>query len=161
MSAHDIVSRLDHCRQSGDGKWIARCPAHQDNGPSLTIADKGDGRTLIHCFAGCGALDVLTALGLDWSDLYPPKQESYLGSVTRRERTIDELVVEIATADMRAGKELSRDDRERCREALLRLDKGEQGPRCEPLQAQRNALEVGREYSERTAQRMAVLSGDQ
>lgn len=77
MSVHDIVSRLDQCRQVGGDKWMARCPSHDDKGPSLSIRDAGDGRTLIHCFAGCGAVDVLTAIGLELSDLYPPTENHY------------------------------------------------------------------------------------
>jgi len=30
-----------------------------------------DRTILIHCFAGCGALDVLNSLGLQWSALFP------------------------------------------------------------------------------------------
>lgn len=120
MSAHDIVSRLDHCRQVGSDKWMARCPAHDDRGPSLSIKDVGDGRTLIHCFAGCGAIDVLAAIGMEPSDLYPPTDRNYQ-SITRkrRELTVDELVVEIGRADMRKGKRLEGKDLERFREALL------------------------------------------
>jgi hypothetical protein len=131
MSAHDIVSRLDHCRQVGDGKWMARCPAHDDRGPSLSIKDVGDGRTLIHCFAGCGAIDVLGAIGLDPSDLYPPTDRNYQPQARkRRELTVDELVVEIGRADMRNGRRLEGKDLERFREALLSTKK----------EAQRNAV---------------------
>jgi hypothetical protein len=30
------------------------------------------GRVLLKCFGGCGAVDVLGALGLNWSALFPP-----------------------------------------------------------------------------------------
>lgn len=123
MSAHDIVSRLDHCRQVGDGKWMARCPSHDDRGPSLSIKDVGDGRTLVHCFAGCGANDVLTALGLELSDLYPPTDRNYPAEKRRQTETVDELVVEIAREDMRNGKRLSGADLERFRQALINVKK--------------------------------------
>ena len=32
---------------------MARCPAHDDREPSLSIRDGGDGRVLVHCHAGC------------------------------------------------------------------------------------------------------------
>lgn len=40
------------------GRWhgnygTARCPAHDDRNPSLSIKDGRDGRLLLHCFAGC------------------------------------------------------------------------------------------------------------
>lgn len=49
------------------GKWhgrygVARCPAHGDRNPSLTLADGPDGRLLAHCKTGCSFLDVLDAL---------------------------------------------------------------------------------------------------
>ena len=33
--------------------WMARCPAHDDRTPSLSIADGAEGRILLTCFAGC------------------------------------------------------------------------------------------------------------
>lgn len=49
------------------GRWSgrsgsARCPAHADNRPSLSLSDAADGRLLWHCHAGCDPLDVLAAL---------------------------------------------------------------------------------------------------
>lgn len=80
-----------------------------------------------NCHAGCGAIDVLAAVGLDFSALYPPTdRHQYHAEKKRREHTLDELVVEIAIADMKAGKELSAADREAARAALMRLDGAEQ-----------------------------------
>ena len=53
-------------RRSGHG-WVARCPAHRDRQPSLSIADGADGRILLTCFAGCSwaaIRDVLRARSL-------------------------------------------------------------------------------------------------
>ncbi|HEX7113693.1 MAG TPA: hypothetical protein VF193_01045 [Steroidobacter sp.] len=72
-----ILDRLDRVRQTGPGRWIARCPAHDDHSPSLSIRALDDGRVLLHCFAGCGALDVLGAIGLEWSALYPPDERMH------------------------------------------------------------------------------------
>ncbi len=49
------------------GRWdgrqgSARCPAHEDKNPSITIANGDDGRLLIHCFAGCEFRDIMAAL---------------------------------------------------------------------------------------------------
>lgn len=159
MSAHDITSRLDHCRQVRDGEWLARCPAHDDKSPSLTIKDAGDGRTLIHCFAGCGAVDVVEALGLDMGALFPPTDRNYHAERKQREQTVDELVVEIAMADMRAGKPIKAEDRQRCREALLRLDSGKPSPDVERDSAARGCAAVGERQSKRAAERMAILRG--
>ena len=56
-------------RPSGPG-WKARCPAHDDRTPSLSIAAGKDGRVLLRCWAGCETLAVLGALGLSWADLF-------------------------------------------------------------------------------------------
>ena len=70
MSAQALIARLDGVRTHGPGRWVARCPSHKDRSPSLSVAEK-EGRVLLHCFAGCGALDVLESVGLSWSDVMP------------------------------------------------------------------------------------------
>ena len=72
MSADLLLQRLDKVKPTGKDCWIACCPAHGDKSPSLSIREIDD-RTLIHCFGGCGAIEVLEAVGLDWSALYPPR----------------------------------------------------------------------------------------
>lgn len=67
MTAHEVAARL-HARRSGAG-WIARCPAHDDRQPSLSIRAGRDGRVLICCFAGCATDSVLAAAGLGWRDV--------------------------------------------------------------------------------------------
>lgn len=49
------------------GKWyrrygLARCPAHGDRKPSLSLSDGPCGRLLAHCKTGCSFTDVLAAL---------------------------------------------------------------------------------------------------
>lgn len=65
MSAKDIARALGGCR-NGDG-WLVRCPCaghgqgRGDRRPSLSLHD-GDGRLLVHCFAGCVPREVLAEL---------------------------------------------------------------------------------------------------
>lgn len=119
-----IVNRLDHCRASGDGKWIARCPAHEDKSPSLSILEKSDGRVLIHCHAGCGALDILASIGLEFDDLFPEDLQHYPSYAKKAPtETVDSLVIEIAKHDRAMGKRLNRADTERLREAMKRKPK--------------------------------------
>ena len=61
MSIESLISRLDGVKETGPGKYVARCPAHEDRSPSLAIKDCGDGRILLHDFAGCETEDVLSA----------------------------------------------------------------------------------------------------
>lgn len=67
-----VLARID-AKQTGPGKWLAKCPAHDDRTASLGIKCAADGRVLIHCFAGCHVEQVIDALGLTFADLYPPK----------------------------------------------------------------------------------------
>ncbi|MDA2916105.1 toprim domain-containing protein [Nitrospinae bacterium AH_259_B05_G02_I21] len=63
--AADIAAALKG-HLSGRG-WRAHCPVHEDQTPSLHIAEGKNGRLLLKCFAGCswGALrDALMARGL-------------------------------------------------------------------------------------------------
>lgn len=65
MSAHQFAASLAAVR-SGSG-WVARCPAHDDRRPSLSINEGEDGRVLVRCHAGCdqsAVIDALKGLGL-------------------------------------------------------------------------------------------------
>ena len=49
------------------GRWhggygVARCPAHEDRSPSLSLKDGRDGRLLAYCHAGCDWQDIKNAL---------------------------------------------------------------------------------------------------
>ena len=70
-----VLTRLDKLVKSGDS-WSARCPAHDDNSPTLSVSEGDDGRVLIHCQAGCQLDSVVEALGLTVKDLFPPKRRS-------------------------------------------------------------------------------------
>ncbi len=56
----DSIARALKARRSGAG-WMAKCPAHDDNNPSLSIRD-ADGKVLLHCHAGCVQRNVIEAL---------------------------------------------------------------------------------------------------
>jgi hypothetical protein len=76
VRAAEIAGAL-HGRRCGLG-WIARCPAHEDRSPSLSITER-DGTVLLHCHAGCAQQSVINALrsmGL-WPEKqhHPPKPE--------------------------------------------------------------------------------------
>lgn len=76
-AAEKLVARLDGVRETGTGRWIARCPAHEDKRPSLSIRELDDGRVLVHDFGGCEVGDVLAAVGLEFSDLYPERPQEH------------------------------------------------------------------------------------
>ena len=86
MNLEIFLSRLAKVRKSGDA-FMACCPAHEDSSPSLRIADGGD-KVLLCCYAGCSALDVLTAIGLDWSDAFEAtveRKKDYQPRLTERD----------------------------------------------------------------------------
>jgi putative DNA primase/helicase len=66
-----IARALGGTRQ-GAG-WTARCPAHDDRAPSLSVSAADNGKILVHCHAGCEQRQVVAALkarGL-WAE--PPR----------------------------------------------------------------------------------------
>ncbi len=67
-----LLARLQGVRRTVNG-WIALCPAHADRSASLSIAATDDGCVLLNDFAGCGAADVVAAVGLSLSDLFPDR----------------------------------------------------------------------------------------
>ncbi len=71
-----ILPLLRKVRQRQIGQWSACCPAHSDRSPSLSVREASDGAVLIRCFVGCSANEVTAALGLELSDLFPPRQRS-------------------------------------------------------------------------------------
>ena len=77
MSAELLVSRLDGVKRTRPGRYIARCPAHDDHKASLAICEKDDGRVLVHCFAGCDVASVLSAVDMTFSDLYPETAQGH------------------------------------------------------------------------------------
>jgi hypothetical protein len=131
MSADALLSRLDRVRRVGDGRWLARCPAHEDRSPSLSIRELDDGRVLLHDFGGCSFDAVVGALGIAMSELFPSRM---VGDYTRRERKpwsdrqlleiIDRetMVVFIAACDVTLeGRQLSDADMSRLRKARERI----------------------------------------
>ncbi len=50
--------------------WLARCPAHDDQHPSLSVSEGREGCVLLKCRTGCATERVLAALGLRWQDLF-------------------------------------------------------------------------------------------
>ena len=66
----DLLQRLEGVKKSGVG-FVARCPAHEDREPSLSIRE-GEKGIVLHCHAGCPTEAVCAAIGLTLADLYVP-----------------------------------------------------------------------------------------
>jgi hypothetical protein len=65
----DLVARLKGVRHCGRDQWTARCPAHPDRDPSLSVARR-DGKWLLKCFTGCSVEAIVAAIGLRMHDLF-------------------------------------------------------------------------------------------
>ena len=127
-----LLSRLERVRANRNGTWVARCPAHDDRSPSLSIATGDDGKVLLHCFAGCGAADVVESVGLELSNLFPETHDwrgqrrsrvDYKALVTLLQHEITVLI--IAAQKVRAGEALTDDDQatlDRVQKSLERLN---------------------------------------
>lgn len=69
MTAQELAQIL-HARKVGKRRWIAKCVAHPDRHPSLSIAEGKKG-VLLKCQSnGCDTKTILDALGLRWADLF-------------------------------------------------------------------------------------------
>jgi len=138
MTADALLSRLDRVRRTGPGRWTASCPtsAHErgDLHPSLGIRELEDGRLLLRCHAHlCQVEDIVGAVGLELSDLFPEKPIEH----ARRERrpfnahdvlaciAFEATIIVIASGDLRQGKALSDADHERVVLAAGRLQEAE------------------------------------
>src|SRR5262249_21156950 len=68
-----VLSRLQAVKKTANG-WDARCPAHDDQKPSLGIAVTEDGTVLLKCRSqGCTVEAICKAIGLNLADLFPPQ----------------------------------------------------------------------------------------
>lgn len=67
-----ILSKLPDAKKNSHG-WSARCPAHEDHRPSLSIAEGNNGQALVYCHAGCTAQAIVEAVALKLPDLMTAK----------------------------------------------------------------------------------------
>ena len=64
-----VLRQLEGTRETGSG-WQARCPAHDDAHPSLSVGESDEGAVLLKCHFGCSTEAILEAAGLAWGDLF-------------------------------------------------------------------------------------------
>jgi len=112
-----------------NGRWTACCPAHDDKSPSLAIRQTEDGRILLHCFGGCSVHSIVTAVGMDMTDLFPPREGNYspiksafTAADLLRVIAFESSIVYLVASDIAKGKELSSDDIERVKIASERIE---------------------------------------
>lgn len=88
MTIEDFLSRLGGTKRTTRG-WQAKCPAHDDRSPSLSIRE-GEKGLLVHCFAGCSIEAICEGLGLKVRELfYTHEQDSKAWHENSRRREAD------------------------------------------------------------------------
>ena len=90
MDINIFLGHLNKVRKNKSG-WMACCPNHEDNSPSLSI-NQGVDCILIHCFAGCDSGEVMDSIGLSLADLYQKNNDVKRG-VMQWDKTILKSVV--------------------------------------------------------------------
>lgn len=94
MNAAHFIERLQGAQSRGEGRWVARCPAHEDRTPSLSVREVEDGMIILHCFAGCSAEAIVAAMGLQMANLFQAKRPASMRGPAARlpAREILELI---------------------------------------------------------------------
>ncbi len=120
--------------QGKRGHWVACCPAHEDKRPSLAITETDDGRILLKCFAGCSAYEVVSAVGMDLTDLFPkdqsftphngnkPVKRPFYATDLMKIIHFEALITSIAAFDMAEGRQVSDGDKKRLKTAFTRIN---------------------------------------
>lgn len=115
----ELLSRLHKVRKTGQGKWTACCPAHNDKDPSLGVTETPDGTILLKCWTGCSAAAIVDSIGLNLSDLFPERTDKYFVKgnpkwldANQRLTTLakDALLVTVCAAKLRGGEKLTPED---------------------------------------------------
>jgi hypothetical protein len=68
MHIEELLTRLDSVKKTRV-RYMARCPAHADKSPSLSVTE-GDKAILLKCWAGCDLREIIGKLGLSITDLF-------------------------------------------------------------------------------------------
>lgn len=123
-----MLDRLHGVKPRGNGRWLARCPAHDDKTPSLSIGTGDNGAVLIRCWRGCSAHEIVTAVGLNLSDLFPPRESTgapikrpWPASIILETLLFEVEIIGMAAGDIFASKTLSDSDRQRFSLAIQRV----------------------------------------
>lgn len=122
-----LTSRLDGVKSNGYGKYLARCPAHDDKSPSLAIKEIDGDRILIKCWSGCDTQSVLAALGLTFADLFPERIPDPTAPKTKYPKLSayelfpllvqEAMILALACNDFKEGKQVSDADFKRVQQA--------------------------------------------
>jgi putative DNA primase/helicase len=86
-----VLARLKGVRKALHG-WVVCCPAHSDREPSLSIGLGDEGQVLLTCFAGCSLEQIVAAMGITVSDLFPKAASVSVSQPEQAQRNVLTLV---------------------------------------------------------------------
>lgn len=129
-----VLERLANyrLRENAPGRWRAVCPCCGEHNPNTLSVGEGDsGAVLLRCFKSeCSAESIAQALGLEITDLFPPR-ESHAGPAKRRRMLpahqalgllADEAnLIAVCAANLFNGVELAEQDLDRVLTAAARI----------------------------------------
>ena len=69
MNVAEFLGSLEVVKKTGQGKFQALCPSHDDRHPSLNITE-GEQGILLKCWTGCSVEEICQALGIHVRDLF-------------------------------------------------------------------------------------------
>lgn len=104
-----IVRQLEDsggCSKTSNG-WQGRCPSHEDNTASLSVANIGDdGKVLLRCHAGCKTENIVAKFGFKMRDLSPSVGRKQIHDVKayNYEDVDGKLLFQVVRTVRRAGK---------------------------------------------------------
>jgi hypothetical protein len=128
---NNLLNKLNKVKRTSTNQYIACCPAHDDKSPSLSITDKGDGKILINCYAGCGTEDVLDSIGMSFEDIMPPKviehkvapiKQKVYASDALKVIQLESRIVIMAAYELRRNKPMTEQDLARLELAMERIN---------------------------------------
>ena len=69
MKIEEFLKHLQCVHPGKKGRWVARCPAHEDHHPSLSVS-AGQTGILVKCWTGCTLETITSSMGLRINDLF-------------------------------------------------------------------------------------------
>lgn len=124
MKLDQLLGSLQKVKKTGADRWVACCPAHEDKGPSLAIK-ANENTVMLHCFAGCCTEEILSAVGMTFSDLYPtggaPQKPQRIPATEALRCISYETLVVVASAGTMRQRELTESEMSRLVQASARI----------------------------------------
>jgi len=129
MIADRFLHLFDKVISTGQNRWVAICPCHDEKTPSMTITE-GDDSVLMHCF-GCGAngKDVCERFDINPMELFSKdftpgdyKKPRIPAADILRCLDYEILFMSCVNRQLLAGQPLRKEDTERLKIAAKRIN---------------------------------------